>query len=231
MDLQPCAQCGAVDSRVAKTCYKCATLFTPPSASEFDALVAPLAQGDRRDHSSRLEAGVAGAQAMVHAQDQPRPLNYILSSVGTGAFDGVAQPVKSRSGWLGSGVSLVAVVMATTFAIFYQRPAATVPTQAAAPVAPRVVEPSVAPPPPTALALTAVADPVAMAVSTQEPPKAPAVVHDGPANVPARAAPRTNPLLAVPPLPVADTLPTAYRAPAVLQNCSQAVATLGLCNP
>jgi len=235
LDLQPCGQCGAVDSRTAKSCHKCAAPFMPHAAAESDAVLASVTHGDPWDHSSRIEASVAGVKAMTHAHDQARSSNYSLLTVGPAAADGLGQTARASSGWLVPGIALLALALAASFAIFHQRPVETVPMQAAAQVAPHVVETPAAPPPPPAPALApalaAQADPVAVAMPAQKPPVAPAILTEVPAKMPARAAPRTAPKLAAPPLPVTDTLPTAHREPPVIKNCSQAVATLGLCNP
>lgn len=238
LDLQPCGQCGAVDSRTAKYCHKCATPFMPHAAAESDALLESVPQGDHGDYSSRIEAGVAGAKAMVHAHDQPRSSNYSLLTVNAAAPDSLAQPDKSRSNWLIPGVGLLVMLIAAAFAIFYQQPPATVSAQTVAPVLPRVAEAPAETPPPTkplsaepapALGLQAAAPEVTK--PAQAKPIAPAVVAGEPVKTPARAAPRAVTRLAEPPLPVANTQPAARRAPAAVQNCSQAVATLGLCNP
>lgn len=239
MDLQPCGQCGAVDSRTASRCHKCETPFTPRSASDCDALLSPQPHGDVRDYSSPIEASVAGAKAMSDTQDQPRPLNYSLSTVAVVAANASPQPTKSRSGWLVPGVAGLAVVVAAIFAIFYQRPAATVPMQAATQVVANDEEtptatpaaPAPAPPTPMTPAPNAQADPVAEAVPAQKLPITPAAVADSPRNVPARVAPRTAPIFLAPPRPVTNSLPPAHRAPPPIKNCSPEAATLGLCNP
>lgn len=234
LDLQPCGQCGAVDSRAAKSCHKCGTPFMPPSASEFDTLLPPQAHGDPWDYSSRIEASVAGAKAMVQTHDQPRTSNYSLLTVGAVAADGLVPTTRSGSGWLVPGIALLAVLMAASSAIFYQRPVATVPMQAAQQVAPQLVDPTTVPTPlttPVRAAQSALEGPAADAMPAQAQPVAPIAVIDGPAKIPARTAPRAAPVLAVPPVQVTDTLPPARRAPPVIKECSPAAATLGLCNP
>ena len=243
LDLQPCGQCGAVDSRTAKSCHKCGTPFAPALASALDALLAPMPtvpHGDAWDHSSRIEASVAGAKAIMPTYGQPRTKDDRQLTVGEVATQRQVQPAKSGSGWLVPGVALLGVVLAATFAIFYQRPVVTTPVQAAQPVATRVVEAPAAPAPPIASTTpvpTVQADAAAAAVASaavvpaQTLPVAPAVRAAEPAKVPARAVPRTVATKVVPPLPVTQAPPTARREPPAVKDCSQALATLGLCTP
>lgn len=252
LDLQPCLQCGAVDSRSAKRCHKCETPFAPPPAAESEDLLTPASQGDPSDYSSPIEAGVAGAKAMGHTHDQPLASNDSLSTVGAVASAEPMPTAKSRPGWLLPGMALLALlaVTAALFAIYDQRSDATAPKQAAVQVAPPVVETPATPAPPTAPApnetpeppapaLAAQPDPVAVPVPAQDVPTAPAIVAEAPAKTPARAAlratpravPRAAPPPAARPLPVAEPSPKPRRAPATIKKCSPELAALGLCTP
>lgn len=240
LDLQPCSQCGAVDSRTAKSCHKCGTPFAPALASELDALLAPMApvpHGDAWDYSSRIEASVAGAKAIVPAQPQPRALNNRQLTVGEMASERLVQPADTGRSWLVPGVALLAVAAAAMFAIFYQRPMATAPTQVSQPLVPPVaVLPAVHTPPmptapPAAPELAAKAEPVEAASPPKNLPAGAAVATNKPKTVPARAAPRPVATQAAPPRPVTQPPQAPRREPAAIQNCSQALATLGLCKP
>ena len=243
LDLQPCGQCGAVDSRKAKSCHKCGTPFAPALASELDALLAPMApgpHGEAWDYSSRIEASVAGAKAIFPAHAQPRAVNDRQLTVGETASGRLVQPTRAGNNWLVPGVALLAVAAAAMFAIVYQRPVATAPTQAAQPLAPPVaVLPAVLTPttpatpatPPAAPEPAAKAEPVEAASPPKDLRAKAAVVTNKPKTVPARAVPRPVATQAAPPVPVPQPPQAPRREPAAIKNCSQALATLGLCNP
>ena len=87
LDLQPCGQCGAVDSRQAKSCHKCGTPFLLPAVPDLDVLLKPVALGDPMDYASRIEASVAGAKAMHPHPDQRPGSAYRQLTVGAMAAD------------------------------------------------------------------------------------------------------------------------------------------------
>lgn len=245
LDLQPCGQCGAVDSRLAKSCYKCGTPF--PVAvilPDLDVLLKPAAHGDPLDYASRIEASVAGAKAMHPHHDQRPGSSDRQLTVGAAAADMLLQTRQSRSSWLVPGIGVMLVLLAALFAIFYQRPVVTPPVQASVPMAPVVLEPSApptapppSPPPPTTPVQadqTAQAEPVEPVEPPTDvvPPPAPALATVAPpAKVVARAAPTRAVAPVTRPAPTVANPPIPPRARPVVQDCSQAVATLGLCNP
>ena len=234
LNLQPCGQCGAVDSRTAKSCHKCGTPFAPALVSEFDALLAPASHGDQWDYSSRIEASVAGAKAILPTYDQPRTSNDRQLTVGAVAPDRRVSTIKPGSSWLVPGVALLGVALAATFAIFYQRPVTIAPLQTLQQAAPRVAETPATTAPltvaavPTSPEQTVPADPIDAAAPSEEPPTA---ISDEPAKVSARTQLRTTTKLATPPVPVAEPQPAVRREPPAIKDCSQALATLGLCVP
>lgn len=246
LDLQPCGQCGAVDSRHAKSCYKCGTPFpVPVIVPDLDTLLKPVAYGDPLDYASRIEASVAGAKAMHPHPDQRPGSAYRQLTVGAMAADMLLQTRPSRSSWLVPGIGVSLVVLAALFAIFYQRPVTTAPRQAGVPMAPVVLEtsapstapqpPPPAPSPPEQAAQAAQAEPVEPLEPPEPPevvPTAPTTVAEAPAaKVAARPAPARAAAPVTRPAPVVDTPPIPRRARPLVQDCSPDLATLGLCNP
>lgn len=247
LDLQPCGQCGAVDSRHAKSCYKCGTPFpVPVIVPDLDTLLKPVAYGDPLDYASRIEASVAGAKAMHPHPDQRPGSTYRQLTVGAMAADMLLQTRPSRSSWLVPGIGVSLVVLAALFAIFYQRPVTTAPRQAGVPMAPVVMETSAiatAPPPslseppspPEQAAQAAQAEPVEPLEPPEPPevvPTAPTTVAEAPAaKLAARPAPARAAAPVTRPAPVVDTPPIPRRARPLVQDCSPDLATLGLCNP
>ncbi len=243
LDLQPCGQCGAVDSRTAKSCHKCGTPFTLALTSELDALLAPMSpnsphpHADQWDYSSRIEASVAGAKGVVPAFAQPHAANDRQLAVAEVPSGRLVQPVKLGNSWLVPGLGLLAVGAAAMFAIFNQKPAATTPTQAAQRVATQLVAlPAVTTPPPEPTTPAQVVqaekvEPVEAASAPQDLPIEPTATTNKPEKMPARTAPRTVASKVVPTAPVTQAPPPARREAPAIANCSQALATLGLCNP
>lgn len=238
LDLQPCGQCGAVDSRNAKSCYKCGTPFLVPVVPGLDVLRAPAALEHSSDHISRIEASVAGATAMYPHPDQPPTSTDRQLTVGAAAAGMLLQTTRSRSGWLVPGIGLLLVVMAALFAMYYQRPVATPPVQAGEPIAPAMREPSAPPaapepslPPPSPPSPPMQAAPAEPVAAPEEAPVAPAIVTVAPAKAAVRPSPAAAATPAPRPPPTDDAPPITRRARPVIQDCSQALATLGLCNP
>jgi ribosomal protein L40E len=214
LNLQPCDQCGAIDNRAAKNCYKCGAEFTLPAAPGLDAPLAPAILENRLTYPALNNANLAAPQAK-QAMD------------GTVSSEMGAMSTGSRRRTLIAVPALLLALLAASVYFYYepskqlppkqdiQQP---VPTVSAAPMPAESTPPVVAAQVDTDLPPTNTIP--KLATTTVAPEKAPAL-----------APPGVDTALTVR-LPSATVVEVNTRKdPLIFEECPQAVATLGLCNP
>ena len=222
MHLQPCDRCGAVDKRSAKACYKCDSAFTLPAASEPEP--APVAPDQPLAEPALFDADTAQEFAPAHPDPaHPDPAHALLEAQPVTEMvttEKAATATGSRRPWPSVAFAILFVATALT-AYYYARPPARVPPQQGAiPVVAGAAAVSVAPI--AAQAKPTLPAPVAAASAPAAAP--PKLVASSPGLDAVAAAPSTV-------LPRSNTDVMRRAEPAILKDCPQAVAALGLCSP
>ncbi len=223
LNLQPCGQCGAIDDRAAKNCYKCGADFTLPAAPGLEAPFAPAIAESDLTYPALNMANVAAQQTWPSVDE-------------TVSTDAAVSPPGARRGTRMALAALSLALVAASVYI-YNGPSAPLPpkqytTQAApaATAAPAVSAVSAAPMPAGSTEKIAPAriEPKPLqtgrrqqiAVGTVEidmaPSMTPPVVGTGPSLGPA---------------PIAESEAKSRQDAPIAEDCPPAVATLGLCSP
>lgn len=70
LNLQPCGQCGAIDDRAAKHCYKCGADLSSPAAAGLEAPFAPAIPESNPSYPALSKANAAPEQ-LAHGVDEP----------------------------------------------------------------------------------------------------------------------------------------------------------------
>ena len=213
LNVQPCDQCGAIDARDAKNCHKCGGEFPSHAMPEPGSVSELLTDGQ----DSALESPALEAQP-------PDPMNVGREE---NAHDMHAAVTGSRRNWLlpaAAGLSL-AVIAVAAFVYFNrvlperiaQKPGVTqaVLERSAMPTGAQTTQPA---PSEAALAPTRPVTEAARRAGAPGDAAGPAPpVADSPISV--RSAPAT------------DAGARAGQNSLASNECPQAIATLGLCNP
>jgi hypothetical protein len=239
LHLQPCEVCAAIDSRNAKFCYKCGAPFSYYATHGPDPTI-PDRQPD--DKVPKQVGGAGEHPPLIESAGQ------VLSAMREGSrTDGVEAPTgaperqeaasqsrpaataaASRGMW---GVAIAVVVVAVIGVVAYSRLGQPVPA-VPAPVAEQSAPAAAGNPAPPAVVVQADA---AEAATATTPKLAAGVSGFDEAVALARpgAAPAAPAAPSVKPQPVApsETRPRVRREAAILKECPQSVAVLGLCSP
>lgn len=113
LNLQPCGQCGAIDDRAAKHCYKCGADFTLPAAPGLEAPFAPAIPGTELTYPALNMANVAPEQTAPSVEE-------------TVSTDAGARPTGARRGMRMALSALVLALFAASVYL-YNRPSAQLP--------------------------------------------------------------------------------------------------------
>lgn len=110
LNLQPCGQCGAIDDRAAKHCYKCGADFSLPAAA---GLEAPFASAVPESNLSfpALNLTNVALQQLAHGVDETASTD-----------DAASTPRPQRRLRLALPASLIALFAVSVY--FYSRPSA-----------------------------------------------------------------------------------------------------------
>ncbi len=213
LNLQPCEQCGAIDSRAARNCYKCGAEFSLPAAPEPDSLLAPAILGKELSSSTLNDAGAAGLEAahpnhgLTYSSPEPQPVDEVLSPETAAS----ATRSRRRTPVAILALLLVLAIAAVSVYLYDGQPVqlARKPGQKQAVTdvssAPKLKPIDIVPKP---------------ATGTGEPEKAPSL-----------APPAADAAAAAAPLPTGNAEVKAGQDLTIVEKCPPAVATLGLCNP
>ena len=224
LNLQPCDRCGAIDNRTATNCYKCGAAFTLPAAPGLDSQPAPAMLDHEAVYPALNNAGVGGSPVEHQPEDptpawpEPPPVAATVSS------ELAATATGSRRRWRVAVAALVLGVMAMSAYEYFAPSAQRAPT-------PGVKQPVPGEPMPAGTAPSAVAPPIDAALTSTETMPKLARGTDGPDKAPALAPPGAGAALAVRPAPATDAEVKSRQTPPIFEDCPQAVAALGLCNP
>ena len=220
LNLQPCGQCGAIDDRAAKSCYKCGTDFSLPAAPGPDTPFAPMI-----NVAATYFPALNNAKA---ATGQDVPAMYETISINAGV-----SPTRPRRGMHVGLPVLMLVLLSASFYFYVGSSAQVSPKQYLAPVTSATSAPSAVSPPPvpatgTGNAATARLEPELVQISrrpqivvgTIDPGRAPSVM----------ARPVAGTKVSSGPAPGAESEVQSRQHSPVVEDCPPAVATLGLCN-
>ena len=214
LNLQPCGQCGAIDDRAAKSCYKCGAGFSVPAAPGLDTPFAPMINEAAVTFPALNNAKVATEQ------DAP-------SVDGTISINAGVSPTRPRGGMRMVLPVLLLVLLSAPFYFYGGSSAQLSPKQYLAPVTSATSAASM-PARSTGNAATARLEPELVQTS-RRPQIAAGTIDLG--RAPSMVAP-----------PVAGTKASSGPAPGAeseaqsrqhspgVKDCPPAVATLGLCS-
>lgn len=222
LNLQPCGQCGAIDDRAAKNCYKCGTGFSLPAAPELDIPFAPTVNEAATTLPALNNAKVATEQ------DAPSVDGTVLTNAGV-------SPTRPRRGMRMALPVLLLVLIAAPFYFYGGSSAQLSPKQYLAPATSAtsatsaISAISAAPMPASSTGNAATARLEPELVQTSRRPQI-AAGTIGLGRAPYRAAPPVDGTRTPSdPAPVAESEAQSLQHSAVLEDCPPAVATLGLC--
>ncbi len=227
LNLQPCDRCGAIDNRTATNCYKCGAAFTLPAAPGLDSQPAPAMLGHEAVYPALNNAGVGAPQAEhrhedpTHALPEPPPVAATVSA------EMAATATGSRRKWLVAVAALLLGLMAMSVYDYFAPSAQRAPTPGVKQLAPGVPGESM----PAGTAPSAVAPPIDSALTPTDTMPRLASGTDGPGKAPALAPPGAGAALAVRPPSASHAELKSRQVPPIFEECPQAVATLGFCNP
>jgi len=214
LNLRPCDQCGAIDNRTAKNCYKCGAEFTLPAASGLDAPLATAILENTLTYPALNNANLAGPKAK-QAMDGTTSSEMGVTASGPRLRTLIAVP------------ALLLALLVTSVYLYYEPPSQLRPTQdipQPAPVISAAPMPAESTPSVTAAqidsALPATDAIPRLATGTGAPKKAPSLA---PPDVDSAQTVR-------PPSATVVEEKTRQDSP-IFEECPQAVATLGLCSP
>lgn len=211
LNLQPCGQCGAIDDRAAKNCYKCGADFNLPAALGLEAPFAPVIPETEPTYPGLIGANVAPEQAAP-------------SVVETDSSDAGTSPVGARRAMrMALPVLLLALFAASAY--LYSRPSAQLPRRQDLPRAAPIVS---AAPMPVENTAPARSEPK-LAQTGQRPQIAAGTVDLD--KTPSVAAPVAGTRTRSGPAPLAVPEAKSRQDSPVIEDCPPAVATLGLCSP
>lgn len=203
LNLQPCGQCGAIDDRAAKNCYKCGADFSLAAAPGLQAPFAPAIPETELTYPAINNANVTPEQA-AHSVDEA--VSIAAGASPAGAPRGIRMALPGL---------LLALFAASVY--LYSRPSAQLPPRQGLP-------------PATAAVLVAPAPIEPKLAQTGRRPQIAAGTVDLD-KAPSMAAPVAGAKSASDLAPVAEAEAKSRQDAPVFQDCPPAVATLGLCSP
>ncbi|MBU3996845.1 zinc ribbon domain-containing protein [Rhodoferax sp.] len=214
LNLQPCGQCGAIDDRAAKHCYKCGADFSLPAASGLEAQFTPVSPETEPTYPALIGANVAQQQAA------PSVVETVSTDAGT-------SPTGAQRAMRVTLPVLLLALMAASFYL-YSRPSAQLPRSQDLPRAAPIVSAAPTPAETTEIAPAARSEPK-LAQTGQRPQIAASTVDLD--KTPPVAAPVVGTRRRSGPALVAVPEAQSRQDSLVIEDCPPAVATLGLCNP
>jgi hypothetical protein len=233
LHLKPCPKCGKVDDVAATACYACGTEFPPIATAPVAAAQPATPQPDTAGPASRPPASVAAAAQPAPAARKPvKPRSaawpLVLVAVLAGGLPLLwmnRANLPLPQAWRPGDSAETSRPAAPTLPIRVPPPAgsATPPLDAPHPAPPAPVVAPLPPSPPVAPVST---------IAPPEPAVAPPPAPSKPEAAEKKAPPRRS---AERPRPAAEAKePAPAPAPAprpVVQECTEALAALGLCDP
>lgn len=225
LNLQPCEQCGAIDSRAATNCYKCGAEFSLPAAPEPDSLPAPAILDKELNYPALNDGETAGPEAAHpnHGLTLPPPERQPVD-------EGMAATApKSPRRMLVAILALLLVLTAAIVSLYlYRGP----PVQLAQKQGEKQAVTGVSGAPRLGGSTpSAGAAQIDAALKPMDTVPKPATGKNELEKAPSLAPTGADAALTVRPLPATDAEVKTRQDPSIVEKCPSAVATLGLCNP
>lgn len=222
LDLQPCEQCGAVDNRAAKNCYKCGAEFAIAAESEFGAEPEPVSVGDSPISPAEKDTSVTRLMTTLPNLDSTHTASELQQIAARMPSKMGPTTTGSHRRWWYFGLPLLLFLIATSTYLMRIQPAKLPQQKQTTQPVPALSNATV--PSTVAAQVQSAAKPIEIqstplvgtdrlhSLSSLEPTGARATLTK-------RSAPAAT-----------DETGTPQSSPP-LKDCPQEVATLGLCNP
>ena len=226
LDLQPCDQCGAVDSRAATNCYKCGAEFTLLVAPDLALPFTSAIVDKELPYPTPIDPGSADFEA-AHLNDgltYSHPERQLIGKVVSPETSATATVSRGGTPVAILALLLLLITVAVSVYLYRGQPARTQgPNQAVNDMS-GLQKPGESAPSTEAAGMDPALKPVDM---IQTPAAGTSKIGITPSLTP----PGAEAALSSRPLPTTDAEIKTFQDLSVVEKCPPAVATLGLCNP